>query len=34
VAELVQGYDLTRRIRPTDDQRPKANPLKAIRRKR
>jgi hypothetical protein len=30
---LIQGYDLTRRVRPTSDQRPKAGPLKAIRRK-
>ncbi len=28
---LIQGYDLTRRIRPTIDQRPKNNPLKALR---
>ena len=34
VQELVKGYDLTKRIRPTVDQRPKSNPLKAIRRKR
>jgi hypothetical protein len=34
VAELIRGYDLTKRIRPTIDQRPKSNPLKAIRRKR
>ncbi len=34
LAQLIEGYDLTKRIRPTDDQRPKANPLKAIRRKR
>lgn len=33
VQELVKGYDLTKRIRPTIDQRPKSNPLKAIRRK-
>lgn len=31
---LVQGYDLSKRIRPTIDQRPKAGPLRAIRRKR
>src|SRR5664279_1673685 len=31
---LVQGYDLTRRIRPTNDQRPRTSPLKAVRRKR
>jgi len=29
--QLITGYDLARRIRPTDDQRPKANPLKALR---
>jgi hypothetical protein len=34
LAELIQGYDLTKRIRPTIDQRPKTNPLKAIRRRR
>lgn len=34
VKELVNGYDLTKRIRPTIDQRPKTNPLRAIRRKR
>ena len=34
LAQLIQGYDLTTRIRPTIDLRPKANPLKAIRRKR
>jgi hypothetical protein len=34
LAELIRGYDLTKRIRPTIDQRPKSNPLKAIRRKR
>jgi hypothetical protein len=33
LAELVKGYDLTKRIRPTIDLRPKPNPLKAIRRK-
>jgi hypothetical protein len=31
LAQLVQGYDLTKRIRPTDDQRPRPNPLKMIR---
>ena len=31
---LIQGYDLTKRLRPTVDQRPKTGPLKAIRRKR
>jgi hypothetical protein len=34
LAELVKGYDLARRVRPTIDQRPKAGPLKAIRRKK
>ena len=34
LALLIQGYDLTKRIRPTIDQRPKVSPLKAIRRKR
>jgi len=34
LAQLINGYDLTRRIRPTVDQRPKASPLNAIRRKR
>ena len=34
LAQLVQGYDLTRRVRPTIDLRPKSNPLKAIRRRR
>jgi len=34
LALLIQGYDLSKRIRPTIDQRPKASPLKAIRRKR
>ena len=33
LAQLIQGYDLTKRVRPTIDLRPKANPLKAIRRK-
>jgi hypothetical protein len=32
--QLVMGYDLAKRIRPTRDQRPKANPLKALRSKR
>jgi hypothetical protein len=31
---LVQGYDLTKRIRPTIDQRPKVSLLKAIRHRR
>ena len=34
LAQLVQGYDLDKRIRPTIDQPPKASPLKAMRRKR
>ena len=34
LAALIDGYDLTKRIRPTMDQRPKANPLKALRGKR
>lgn len=34
LALLTEGYDLTKRIRPTIDQRRKASPLKAIRRKR
>ena len=37
LATLIQGYDLTKRIRPTNDQRPRTGPtgpLKAIRRKR
>lgn len=34
LALLIQGYDLERRIRPTIDQRPKPNPLKAIRGKK
>ncbi|HEX7461170.1 MAG TPA: hypothetical protein VF317_03245 [Dermatophilaceae bacterium] len=34
LADLVQGYDLGKRIRPIVDLRPNANPLKAIRRKR
>jgi hypothetical protein len=34
LGSLIQGYDLTKRIRPTNDQRPKTGPLKAIRRKR
>ncbi len=33
LGQLVQGYDLGKRIRPTIDLRPKTNPLKAIRRK-
>lgn len=34
LAQLIEGYDLTRRIRPTDDQRPKSSRLKGIRGKR
>jgi hypothetical protein len=34
LALLIQGYDLTKRIRPTVDQRPKVSRLKAIRRLR
>lgn len=34
LAVLVQGYDLTKRIRPTIDQRRKTSPLTARRRKR
>jgi hypothetical protein len=34
LGQLIHGYDLTKRIRRTNDQRPKANPLKVIRRKR
>ncbi len=33
LVDLIRGYDLAKRIRPTIDLRPKANPLKAIRRK-
>lgn len=32
--QLITGYDLAKRIRPTRDQRPKGNPLKALRGKR
>jgi len=32
--ELITGYDLAKRVRPTRDQRPKANPLKALRARR
>jgi hypothetical protein len=32
LALLIKGYDLTKRIRPTVDQRPKVSRLKAIRR--
>jgi len=34
LAQLIQGYDLSKRIRPTDDQRPKPGPLKGIRDRR
>lgn len=34
LAQLIDGYDLEKRIRPTRDLRPKPNPLKAIRGKR
>ena len=34
LAQLIEGYDLSKRVRPTIDLRPKANPFKAIRRKR
>jgi hypothetical protein len=34
LTQLIEGYDLTRRIRPTNDQRPKSGGLKGIRRKR
>ena len=34
LALLIQGYDLTKRIRPTIDQRPKALRRRAIRRPR
>ena len=34
LALLIQGYDLSKRIRPTIDQRPKVSLLKAIGRKR
>jgi hypothetical protein len=30
LVQLIQGYDLAKRIRPTIDQRRKVNPLKAI----
>jgi len=33
LASMIQGYDLTRRIRPTVDLRPKASRLMAIRAK-
>jgi len=32
--QLIQGYDLSKRVRPTIDQRPKTGPLSAIRRRR
>jgi len=34
LTELVQGYDLGKRVRPVVDQRPKAIRLKAIHRRR
>jgi hypothetical protein len=34
LAQLILGYDLSRRIRPTIDMRPKVSLLKAIRGKR
>jgi hypothetical protein len=34
LALLIQGYDLTKRIRPTGKQGPSLSPLKALRRKR
>jgi hypothetical protein len=34
LVQLIQGYDLSKRIRPTIDQRRKVNPLKVIRDKR
>jgi hypothetical protein len=34
VTDLVKGYDLAKRVRPTIDQRPKTGPLRAIRRKK
>jgi len=34
LALLIHGYDLTKRVRPTVDQRPKPGALNAIRRKR
>ncbi|MDQ1483535.1 MAG: hypothetical protein QOF35_1611 [Actinomycetota bacterium] len=34
LSQLMEGYDLTRRIRPTIDQRPKANPLRMLRGRR
>lgn len=34
LTQLVQGYDLSKRVRPTLDLRPKPNPLKAILRKK
>jgi len=34
LAQLIQGYDLSKRIRPTNDQRPKPGPLKGIRDRR
>ena len=34
LALLIHGYDLTKRVRPTVDQRPKPGALNAIRRRR
>lgn len=34
LAQLIVGYDLSKRVRPTMDLRPKAHPLKALRRTR
>ena len=34
LAQLILGYNLSKRIRPIVDQRPKVNPLKAMRRLR
>jgi len=34
LALLVEGFDLTKRVRSTIDQRPKLVPLRTIRRKR
>jgi hypothetical protein len=33
LAQLIEGYNLTRRIRPTNDQRPKSGRFKGIRGK-
>jgi hypothetical protein len=34
LTQLMAGYDLTKRIRPTTDQRPRSRPLRALRGKR